>query len=163
METPSYIKTLLKPNAKKSGERKVWSIGLQTVWLPFFVAGNVQGDTAVPREALGAPLRLAKDKDGSVKFSKAGRPILKVAAELNDQIRLVRENFVSGLVTYANQVVHENPEGYKAESEACHEAGQPINEMAQADIQAAVDLVLETAKAKAEAGKTKRQKVAVAA
>jgi hypothetical protein len=108
-------------------------------------------------------LRLAKDKDGSVKFSKAGRPILKVAVELNDQIRLVRENFISGLVTYANQVAKENPDGYKAEADACHEAGVPINEMAQADIQAAIDLVLETAKAKAEAKKTKREKVAVAA
>src|SRR4030042_4304194 len=104
METPNYIKTLLKPNGKKSGERKVWSIGLQTVWLPFFVATNVQGDTAGPREALGAPLRLAKDTDGSVKFSKSGRPVLKVAPELADQIRLVRENFVSGLITHTNQV-----------------------------------------------------------
>src|SRR3990172_124444 len=35
METPSYIKSLLIPNGKKPAGRKVWSIDLETVWLPF--------------------------------------------------------------------------------------------------------------------------------
>lgn len=170
METPNYIKALLQPNGKKGTGRKVWSIDLESIWLPFFIATNVQGDTAIPHDALGAPLRLAYDKDGSVKFSKAGRPTLKVAPELNQQIRLVRENFTAGLVNYAGQVVHQRPEDYQAEADACREAGEPITEKTQADIQAAIDLALEQAKAKAEAEKvvtetrkTKREKVAVAA
>ena len=70
IKTPSYIKSLLQPTTKRESGRKVWSIDLQYVWLPFFTATNVQGDTAIPHEAIGAPLRLAKDKDGSVKFKK---------------------------------------------------------------------------------------------
>jgi hypothetical protein len=158
METPEYVMQLLKPAAKKSGERKVWSVGLQTVWIPFFTATNVEGVTSVPREALGAPLRLAKDKDGSVKFSKSGKPILRVAPELGDHIRIVRENFVTGLIDHAAAVIKDNPEGYEVEVNACREAGVPINETAKEDIQDAVNRILEAAKAKKT---SKREKVAV--
>jgi hypothetical protein len=126
IKTPSYIKALLSPSGKKSAGRKVWSVDLETVWIPFFTATNVQGDTVIPREALGAPLRLSLDKDGSPKFSTAGRPVLKVAAELANQVKLVRENFVAGLVNYAGQVMTQRPDDYKAEVAACHEAGAPI-------------------------------------
>ena len=61
-----------QPNGKKSAGRKVWSVDLETVWIPFFTATNVQGDTAIPHESLGAPVRLSPDKDGSPKFSTAG-------------------------------------------------------------------------------------------
>ena len=87
-------------------------------------------ETAITHEALGAPLRLSKDKDGSIRFNKAGRPVLKVAAELSEHIRMVRENFVSGLVGYAGQVMKAKPEEYKAMAEACHKAGAPIIEKA---------------------------------
>ena len=61
METPNYIKNLLKPTANKATSRKVWSIDLETVWLPFFTATNAMGDTAIPHEAIGA-----KSGDGPV-------------------------------------------------------------------------------------------------
>ncbi|GAH65009.1 unnamed protein product, partial [marine sediment metagenome] len=47
-----YFKKLLLPNAQSTRERKVWSIGLETTWLPFFMATNTMGDTAIPSEAL---------------------------------------------------------------------------------------------------------------
>ena len=72
IKTPSYIKSLLQPTTKRESGRKVWSIDLESIWLPFFIATNVQGDTAIPHDALGALLRLAYEKDGSVKFSKTG-------------------------------------------------------------------------------------------
>ena len=134
IKTPSYIKSLLQPTTKRESGRKVWSIDLQYVWLPFFTATNVQGDTTMPKEAIGAPLRLAKDKDGSVKFKKDGRPVLKVAGELSDGIRMVRENFVAGLVNYAGQVMKQRPDDYKAESAACQAAGAPIIHKANEDI-----------------------------
>jgi hypothetical protein len=40
METPNYIKSLVMPNGKKPAGRRVWSIDLETVWLPFFYATN---------------------------------------------------------------------------------------------------------------------------
>ena len=99
MQTPNYVKTLLEPSTRKTASRKVWSIDLEGVWLPFFTATNVQGQTAISRDVLGAPLRLAKEKDGTVKFSTTGRPVIRVAKELSDQIRMVRENFTASLVS----------------------------------------------------------------
>ena len=62
METPNYIKSLLIPSIKKPQGRRVWSIDLEQVWLPFFTATNTMGDTAIPVDALGCPLRLGYDK-----------------------------------------------------------------------------------------------------
>ena len=72
-ETPQYIASLFKPNAKKQSARKVWSIDLETVWLPFFIASNTMGVTQIPHEAIGCPLRLGYNTDGSVKFSNTTR------------------------------------------------------------------------------------------
>ncbi|MFA4837570.1 MAG: hypothetical protein WC749_16085 [Dehalococcoidia bacterium] len=138
MQTPNYVKTLLEPATRKTASRKVWSIDLEGVWLPFFTATNVQGDTAISREALGAPLRLAKQKDGTVKFSATGRPVIRVVAELSDQIRIVRENFTASLVNYAGTVAKQNPDGYKSEVEACQKAGQPIVAQTNLDIEMAI-------------------------
>lgn len=91
METPSYIKALLMPNGKRPAGRKVWSIDLETVWLPFFTGSNTMGDMGIPTEAFGTPLCLAYDADGSVKFSKTGRPITKVVKELADSVRRQRK------------------------------------------------------------------------
>ena len=140
METPHYITALLAPTGKKTASRKVWSIDLEYVWLPFFTATNVQGDTSIPQEAIGAPLRLAKAKDGSVKFSQSGRPVLKVAGELSSQIRLVRENFTASLVNYAGEVQKDKPDEYAAEVEACHKAGEPIGQAIQTDVMTAMAL-----------------------
>jgi len=126
METPSYIKSLVIPNGKKPAGRRVWSIDLETVWLPFFTATNTMGDTVIPADALGAPLRLAYNADGSVKFSKTGRPVTKVAKDLSDNIRMVRDNFTASLLSYANGVITENPEGYKTQVEQARRAGEPI-------------------------------------
>ena len=145
IKTPGYIKALIQPRAKAESGRKVWSIDLQYVWLPFFTATNVQGDTAIPCEAIGAPLRLGKDKDGSVRFNKTGRPVLKVAGELSEAIRMVRDNFVSSLVGYAGQVMKAKPDEYGAEARACHQAGEPIIQRANADIAAAVLLAAQAA------------------
>ena len=162
LTTPSYIKALIQPRAKSESGRKVWSIDLQYVWLPFFTATNVQGDTAIPREAIGAPLRLSKDKDGSVRFSKTGRPVLKVAGELSEAIRMVRDNFVASLTGYAGQVMKAKPDDYKAMALTCHQAGAPIIERANADIAAAVLLAAQTVAAEtAPAAET--DKVLVAA
>lgn len=127
IQTPKYIKSLLIRNGNKGGTgRKVWSIDLETVWLPFFYATNIQGDTSISAEALGAPLRLVYNADGSVKFSRTGRPIYKVAKELSDEIKLIRENFVATLQSFANSVININQEAYKAELEKAKQAGEPI-------------------------------------
>lgn len=136
--TPQYIKALLTPSQKSAPSRRVWSIDLETVWVPFFTATNVMGDTAIPSEDLGAPLRLAKARDGSVRFSQSGRPSLRVAPNLNEHIRVVRENFVAGLLSYAGQVMEEKQQEYAAQVHVAQQAATPINEAAQADIEEAL-------------------------
>ncbi|MDY6912058.1 MAG: hypothetical protein SVM79_06880 [Chloroflexota bacterium] len=128
MESPHYIKTLLKPNGSKPKGRKVWSVDLETVWLPFFTATNVSGDTQIPNESLGAPLRLAYELDGSVKFSNSGRPVIRVAKELQDNIKLVRENFVAGLTSFTQSVIENQPDEYRTQVETSQQAGIPIVE-----------------------------------
>ena len=120
------IGTLLRPLPTRKAERRVWSIPLAEVWLPFFTATNVMGETNIPAEVLGAPLRLAKASDGTPRFSKTGRPVLRVVRELSDHIRIVRENFAEGLKHYAYEVQKADPEGYKAMVQAAQKAGEPL-------------------------------------
>lgn len=128
MKTPMYIKSLLQPTVSAPKGRKVWSIDLEGVWIPFLTATNTTGDTAIPHDAMGAPLRLALDTDGSVKFGKSGKPVVRVAKEIADSVKLVRENMVAGLMQFASDVRTSDADGYKAQQEANVRAGLPIIE-----------------------------------
>ena len=148
--TPSYVKTLVKPTANKPQGRKIWSVDLETVWLPFFTSTNTMNETAIPQEALGAPLRLAFNQDGSVKFSKAGKPVVRVCKDLNDAVKMVRENFVAGLQNYANTVITENTEGYRSQVKLCQEAGKPIQDRDKVKLDEAMAKMVEQAIEEAE-------------
>jgi len=150
-ETPSYIKSLVTPNGKKPAGRKAWGIDLETIWLPFFTATNTSGDTCLPPDALGAPIRLAYSPDGSVKFGKTGRPITKVAKDLADSVRVVRENFSAGLLDYAQQVMVKDKAGYQAQVDLARKAGKPIIAKDRANLDKAIADAMEEAVAKAEA------------
>jgi len=129
MKTPSYIKSLLQQgNGKKGPSRKVWSIDLETTWVPFFTATNVMAETSVPSDELGAPLRLVKAKDGTVKFTQSGRPSMRIAPVLNGHIRMVRENVTASLQAFAGKVMEERKDDYKAEVEKAQKAAIPVHE-----------------------------------
>ena len=149
--TPNYIKSLLLPNAKSPTGRRVWSIDLETVWLPFFTATNTMGDTAIPLDALGSPIRLAYDKDGSVKFSKSGRVVTKVVKPIADSVTLIRQNFVANLQQYAEQVATDRKEDYGKQIEMATIAGKPIIAHDKAELDKAIQLQLEEAMRQAEA------------
>lgn len=128
-DTPGYISALLQPRPQATADRRAWSIPVFGVWVPFFTATNTEGQTHISAEALGAPVRLAKDSDGSVKFGKSGRPVLKLVKELGDQVKLVRDNFTAGLVSYAEGVMRAMPDAYKAQAEAARKKGEAIYEL----------------------------------
>jgi hypothetical protein len=138
MDTPNYIKSLLTPTAKKPQGRRVWSIDLQSVWLPFFTATNAMGDTAIPSDALGCPLRLGYDKAGAVRFTQSGRPVIRVAKEIADSVRIVRDNFTANLLNYAGQVMSEQSEAYKAQVQMAVKAGEPIYQHDKAELDKAI-------------------------
>ena len=166
MSAPSYIKNLLRPNGQKPTGRKVWSIDLETVWLPFFTATNTEGITVIPNESLGAPLRLAYESDGSVKFnSKTGKPVIRVVKDVSDQVRLVRENFVAGLQQYVTSVQSKEGEAYKNQVRLNIEAGTPIRERDREALDTAIAEMVERAMAEREAEpvQTEAEKEAVTA
>jgi hypothetical protein len=149
-QTPNYIKSLLMPTTKAPQGRRAWSIDLETVWLPFFMATNTMGDTAIPHDALGCPLRLAYNKDGSVKFSRNGRPTTRIAKPLSQSITLVRENFVANLQQYASAVATDKADAYGQMVALAVEAGKPVKDHEQADIDKAIKLQIEQAMKDAE-------------
>lgn len=149
MNVPNYIATLLQPTTPKPTGRKVWSVDLQMVWVPFFLATNTVKATAIPSDALGAPLRLAYDKDGEVRFTKSGRPSLKVAADVAAQIRVVRENFVANLQSFTGKVMSTEKDAYKAEVEAAQKAAKPIVQKIDDDLTMAALRLQEKADAEA--------------
>jgi hypothetical protein len=162
IETPNYIQALLKPNAGKPQGRKVWSVDLETVWLPFFTATNAMGNTAIPSEALGAPLRLGYNKDGSVKFSNSGRPVIRVAKDLSDSVKLVRENFIAGLQGFTHEVYTNQAEAYKAEVMKSMEAGKPITANDNANLRDAQDKIIKQALEQADKAEAVAKKQAEA-
>jgi hypothetical protein len=145
-----YITEMVKSSGKKTTERKVWSIGLESTLVPFFVATNATGRTSINRDAIGSPLRLAYNEDGSVKFSKTGKPIIRVAKPISDQVKVMRDNFIAGLQSFVHTVKTENAELYNAEAIACRVAGKPIADKDQANIDKIMLAIEAEAKAKAE-------------
>jgi septum formation inhibitor MinC len=145
--TPGYISALVKPLPGRGSDRRAWSIPLAGVWLPFFTATNTAGETAIEAEALGAPLRLQYEKDGTPKFSQNGKPVIRIVKELADQIRIVRENFMAGLLSYAQTVQKAMPDEFKAQVEAAQKAGLAIT----TNDSAALTAYFEALKARAEA------------
>ena len=151
MNVPKQIESLLQPTASKPTGRKVWSIDLETVWIPFFLATNTTKVTAIPSDALGAPLRLAYDKDGEVKFTKSGRPSMKVATEVAAQVKTVRENFVANLQSFTGKVMSQEKDGFKTEVEAAQKAAEPIAQKMDEDLTMAYLRLQEKAECEAEA------------
>ena len=162
---------LVQRNNGKGQDRRVWGIPLSGIWLPFFLATNAEGKTAISAEVLGAPLRLAKNADGSVKFSKTGRPVFKVHPVISGQVRVIRDNFTAQLEAYANMVIGQKPEEYKAEVAKAQKAGRPIIEaeakaldeaieaMRQAELEKALaEATGQKAEAKAEKPKAEAEK-----
>jgi len=165
--TPEYIAMLLSPAPSKPQGRKVWSVDLETVWLPFFTASNVMGKTVIPPEAMGAPLRLAYGKDGLPKFNtNTGKPVIKVAKELSEGVKMVRENFIANLQHFSATVRKAEPDKYKAEVGASIEAGKPIREADRVAINKAMADAMAEAMAhrsEAEAPQTEAEPVPVPA
>ena len=122
----TFVKRLLMPVGQQKSARKVWSIDLESVWIPFFTATNTEGCSAISPDALGCPLRLGYAKDGSVRFSQSGKPVIRVAKELSDSVRIVRENFTATLISHVDAVKAEMPAEYEAMQIASVNAGKAV-------------------------------------
>jgi len=139
MSDTMTITSLLRPVVKKTGGRKVWGLDLETTLVPFFTAEAVEGQAYIPPEVLGCPLRLQRDDDGEVKFSKTGKPVIRVAQEMGGMVRLMRENLELNLQAHAVEVKNAHPEAYAKAVKLNQALGNPIAERDSLDLAAAID------------------------
>jgi hypothetical protein len=134
MLTNDDVKSMLKPQAKSGAEKRAWSIGVRTTWVPFFTATNVHGDTNIPPDVLGAPERLARDKDGAIRFSKSGRPMMRVHPVLAEQVKIARDFYEADLLGFVGRIANELPDEYKAEVGLAQRAAEPITAQMTQDV-----------------------------
>jgi hypothetical protein len=126
---------LFKPVEKKSQDRKVWGIGLSVYWLPFFTASNAAGETNLPPDVLGAPLRVRRDKNtNEPRIGSNGRPSFMVAEPLRLQIQKAQDNVIATLVDYTREKQELHPAEYASQVQMAAEAGAPIMVKDVADI-----------------------------
>jgi len=133
------IASLLRPSVKRNGGRKVWGLDLETTLVPFFTAEAVEGHAYIPPEVLGCPLRLQRNDDGEVKFSKTGKPVIRVAQEMGNMVRLMRENLEANLQAHAIEVKTAKPEEYTKAVKLNQTLGKPIAERDSLDLAAAIE------------------------
>ena len=86
-----------------------------------------------------------------MKFSKSGRPVIKVSKDISDNVRLVRENFIAGLQGYAHEVFTTHEEAYKEQVTKAVEAGKPIKAHDKEKLDEAMTKLVQQAIAEAEA------------
>jgi formate dehydrogenase maturation protein FdhE len=87
-----------------------------------------------------------------------------VVKDIADSVRLVKDNFTAGLLAYANGVITDNPDGYKAQIEMAREAGQPILNKDSVNLSKAMADAVAQGVAEAERkAKAKARRVAVTA
>lgn len=169
MLTLEDVKSMTTPQLKKGGDKRAWSIAVESTWVRFYTATNVKGFTHIPSDVLGAPTRLARDKDGSIKFSKAGRPVTRVHPVLAEQVRVARQNYEADLLDFAGSIASEMPDAYKAEVESAQPAAQPVLEGMVTEVEtflaelAAQQAALETPTPSEDGISPKRRKAAAPA
>jgi hypothetical protein len=139
MSDSMTITSLLRPVVKKTGGRKVWGLDLETTLVPFFTAEAVEGHAYIPPEVLGCPLRLQRNDDGEVKFSKTGKPVIRVAQEMGNMVRLMRENLEANLQAHAIEVKTAKPEEYTKAVKLNQSLGNPILQRDSLDLANAIE------------------------
>lgn len=114
--TTRSIGYLFKPVEKKSQDRKVWGIGLGAIWVPLFTASNAAGETNLPPDALGAPLRVRRDKNtNEPRIGSNGRPAFMAAEPLRLQIQKAQDNVIATLLDYTREKQELHPAEYASQ------------------------------------------------
>jgi len=139
MSDSMTITSLLRPVVKKTGGRKVWGLDLETTLVPFFTAKAVEGQAYIPPEVLGCPLRLQRNDDGEVKFTKSGKPVIRIAQEMGSMVRAMRDNLELNLQAHALEVKTAKPEEYAKAVKLNQTLGKPIADKDALDLTAAID------------------------
>ena len=95
-------------------------------------------------------MRLAYDKAGAVRFSQNGKPVIRVAKEVSDSVKMVRDNFVANLMQYSGEVMTNHADEYSNQLAQAERLGKPIAQHDTAELTKALEAIAE---AEAEANK----------
>lgn len=115
MLTVNDVKVMVTPRHKPVSEKRAWSIGVQSVWVPFYMATNAAGLTEIDPESLAHPVEIAYGKDGLPRFTEDGRPVMRVNKTLSGQVRTARENYEAQLREFVHNIQGEMPDAFKAQ------------------------------------------------
>ena len=122
------IHTLMKPSPDKVKDRAVWGLPLTGLWIPFFTATNVTGESNINAGALGCPMRLVVGKDGVPKLKDDGSARYQVDKDISKAVKSLKDNIAFGLQSYASSIQKAMPAEYKAQVEAAQKAGEEVRE-----------------------------------
>ena len=78
------------------GGRRAVSLLEHPAWIPFFEACNKERITNLPQSALDRGLYLQTDSEGEIKFTRSGRPQMRLAPELEVLIKNVLQKATEG-------------------------------------------------------------------
>lgn len=133
-------------STKKPVEKKVWSIGLETVLIPYLTASNAIGATCIDGDVLGCPVRIARNADGTPKLNKSGKLVTSVHKDIRVQVANMREAYIAQLRNATKFV-------QSTETEAYNNQVKIANRMGAEALQSEKDLIAkhETIKAEAKA------------
>ena len=124
-----YSISLVTPQPTKTViTRRVKSFDVEMLRL-FAVATNVEGKTSIPLDAIGAPYRLATNKDGTIRFGQTGKPSVRIAKELVGFGTMIHQNIVAGIQADTARVFKENEEACTDMLAKAEQAGKPIVEI----------------------------------
>lgn len=115
MLTIQDVKAMVTPRHKPVSEKRAWSIAVESVWVPFYMATNTAGLTEIGSEALAHPVEIAYGKDGLPRFTDDGRPIMRVNKTLASQVRTARDNYENQLRDFTRNIQAEMPDAFKAQ------------------------------------------------
>ena len=118
MLTINDVKSMVTPRHKPVSEKRAWSIGVQSVWVPFYMATNAAGLTEVDSHSLAHPVEIAYGKDGLPRFTEDGRPVMRINKALAGQVRTARENYEGQLREFVRNIQAEMPDAFKAQVES---------------------------------------------
>jgi hypothetical protein len=104
--------------------------------VPAIIASQARGEINIPREDLGAPLRLKMDSEtGLVKLNSSGLPVTTLSKGVKGVISNTMKHLEATLIDSITRGV--TPEEYAQELQACKDAAKEIVEKQALSIQVA--------------------------
>ena len=126
MEQSLFIKALSKPTAKAVAQRRVDAINVDLICDIATASVVANGYSPVSKEARGHAVGVSTNKDGTVKFTNAGKIAYKVHPEVQAYGHDLHNNFIATLTAEVQRIKASDEAAWNAEKSAEVKAATPI-------------------------------------